>query len=457
MAFSHGPMLFIDDFFIAESSNVIRKINSPPREFAKPLLTGPEDKTCQPYMTVLRDEKTGRFRIWYNASDAKNSNLGHMESDDGIHWLRPHQTLGNVPHVNFGATVIDEAENFFGATVVDEGRKFSDPGSRFKFAVHFQKPGENRGLMLAHSADGLKWMANAEHAIVTNDFNDILTLIRDGARSRYLIVHGFPSHSEDGYTGHTQNSSEGYRRCVGQIESKDFVHWSKPHRIFAPDKKDEGITEFYSVGGIVPRGEMLVGLLKVLRDDLPCDDGGKVDGIGYTVLVWTHDGEHWERDREPFFDRDHTKNSWDHAMAWMDFQTLVGDDVYIYYGGYARGHKVERNTERQIGMVRMKRDRYVAREADARGGILRTKIFQFDANGISLNLDASQGEARVQIEDANGKPMRHFHFADCAPMKVDSVNAPANWKHSLSSLKGKPVRLAIELKNARLFAVNFSR
>lgn len=37
-------------------------------------------------------------------------------------------------------------------------------------------------------------------------------------------------------------------------------------------------------------------------------------------------------------------------MTWADCQLVVGDEMFIYYGGYARGHKVERFTERQIGL-----------------------------------------------------------------------------------------------------------
>ena len=47
-------------------------------------------------------------------------------------------------------------------------------------------------------------------------------------------------------------------------------------------------------------------------------------------------------------------------MTWIGYALPVGDEVYLYYGGYARGHKVEPDTERQIGLAKMKRDRYVA-------------------------------------------------------------------------------------------------
>ena len=52
-------------------------------------------------------------------------------------------------------------------------------------------------------------------------------------------------------------------------------------------------------------------------------------GIGYTTLAWSHDGEHWVRDREPFFDRSSQRGAWDRAHAWIDEQVPVGDEVYL--------------------------------------------------------------------------------------------------------------------------------
>jgi hypothetical protein len=429
-----GTHLLLDDYLIAQVSNVTRRINCPQRFLKEPVVTAREDKNFQPYMTVLRDPTTQRFRMWYGIPiNAGQSHLSHIESEDGIHWIRPHRVLE------------DPGKIAFGASVLDEGPDFPDPARRYKYVWY------NGGMMIARSADGLTWTADPPLPVITG-INDILHLARDPARNRYIAIYGYPSQKEDGYKGKTQNSSEGYRRCVGQSTSTNCVNWTPPRRIFAPDNEDEGITEFYSIGGVITRGEMLVGLLKVLRDDLPCDPDGRVDGIGYTVLAWSHDGETWHRDRQPFFDRDHQRGAWDHAMAWMDYQLLVGDEMYFYYGGYARGHKVERFTERQIGLVRITRDRYVAREAQ-KAGLLRTRLLTIQGNGIRLNVDSSKGTARVRILDANGNPIPGFRFADCTPVTTDALSAPVQWKRQLAELQGRPLRLEVGLENSSLFAI----
>jgi hypothetical protein len=255
----------------------------------------------------------------------------------------------------------------------------------------------------------------------------------------------------DGYKGRTPNAQEGYRRCVGQSVSQDCLHWAPPRRIIKPDQNDEGITEFYSIGGVVARGDLLLGLLKVLRDDLPCEPGGPANGIGYTVLAWTRDGENWQRDREPFFDRNDQPGAWDRAMAWMDCQVLVGEDIYLYYGGYARGHKVERFIERQIGLARLKRDRYVAREASATLATLRTPLVILGAASMTVNAIVS-GEMKVRILDFTGKPVPGFDWADGAPLRGDSLAHPVRWRRDPASLRSQPVRLEFALREAHLYA-----
>jgi hypothetical protein len=209
-----------------------------------------------------------------------------------------------------------------------------------------------------------------------------------------------------------------------------------------PDQKDEGLTEYYSVGNVIARGGLLIGLLKVLRDDLPAEPDGKVQGIGYTVLAWTRDGEHWERDREPFMDRNPQPGTWDRAMTWGDCLLPVDDEVFIYYGGYARGHKVERFKERQLGFARMQRDRFVSRDAASEGGTLRTPPLLLDGSKLTLNANI-KGELRVRLLDGT-------NVAESAPLHGDSLAHEVQWNSS-PQFKGKPVQLEFVVNDARLY------
>ena len=62
-----GPHLLLDEFLIESSTNLIRKVNMPVRDrsIPNPIVTGKEDGCFQPYLTVIRDAQTSRFRLWY--------------------------------------------------------------------------------------------------------------------------------------------------------------------------------------------------------------------------------------------------------------------------------------------------------------------------------------------------------------------------------------------------------
>lgn len=451
-----GPHLFLDDFLLETSTNLRRVVNRPVRDPAlpNPIVTGEEDGCFQPYLSVLRDPITRRFRMWYGArTEARStmeSRLAYLESNDGIRWNRPHRLL-TTPVIQFGASVLDE------------GPSYPDRARRFKFgwyapptAIGASRPaGDPRGgLKVAASPDGLTWKQmfpeGSVDDIVLRHNHDINSIFRDTLRDRYVATVSIAT------TGKTWS---GTRRVTLQSVSKDLLHWETPWYVLTPDDRlDEGQTQFYAMDGFLIRGGLWIGMVKVLRDDLKANDPPDPPdayGIGYTTLAWSRDGEHWVRDRETFFDRDPRKGTWDHAHAWIDEQLPVGDQVYLYYGGYARGHKVNRFEERQIGLVRMQRDRYVAREAGAEGGGFTTPLVALDADAMTLNADARGGEIRVQVLDSQGKPIPGFTFADCKPIQSDALAVPVHWQGALARLKERPVRLEFSLKRARLFAFEF--
>lgn len=423
-----GPHLLLDDYLVASSDHIMRRVNSPQRNLSEPVVTGKEDGNFQPYMTVLRDPDTRRFRLWYAVPEnANQSHLAYMESEDGIHWNRPHRVLS------------DPAKITFGVSILDEGKSHKDPAKRYKYGWH-----DNGGLLIAASPDGLTWKPLVPGIVLRHD-HDINNIYYDPIRHRYAANVSFY------ITGDTW---QGRRRVTKQSTSEDLIHWTDPWLIITPDAEDPGETQFYCMGAVVARGDLLVGMVRVLRDDLPAVAGGPVAGLGYTTLAWSRDGKTWHRDRTPFLDRDPREGAWDHAMTWVDCQLPVGNEIFLYYGGYKRGHKTERFTERQIGLVRMKKDRYVAREAGETPGLLRTPLLTLDAQSMTLNVEAPKGEVWVQVLDEKGKPLPGFTFADCSPIRTDSTGAPVRWKQPLSRLKGKPVHLEFRLQQAALFAFN---
>jgi len=429
-----GPHLFIDDHLVGSSTNVVRTVNRPERQLKEPIVHGKKgkgDNCFQPYMSVLRDPKTGRFRIWYGVHvNETRSRLGYMESDDGINWIRPHRVLDDPGPIQFGVSILDE------------GPEFPDAANRFKYAYWW-----GNGMMVAGSPDGLTWKLLSPRSVLEHN-HDICNIYKDRVRNRYMGICS---------TYVTGPRWSGNRRVTVQSVSDDLIHWAKPWRVLTPDDTlEQGETQFYAMCGFLQRGDLLIGMVKVLHDDFAADPGGPKAGVGWTSLAWSRDGEHWVRDREVFFDRHPASGEWDHAMAWIDWQLPVGDEVYLYYGGYARGHKINRFEERQIGLVKILQDRYVARESGESAGTLRTPTVLLDGSRLTVNAKVD-GEMKVRILDAAGKPLPGFDESDGDPIRGDSLRHAVQWKGDLASVRGKAVRLEFSLRNARLFGFELVR
>jgi hypothetical protein len=419
-----GPQLFVDDYLLAAQAGVSRVVNHP-EKLPAPIVTGREDSCFQPYVTVLRDPSSGRYRIWYGVPEGPaRTHLAYMESEDGVHFTRPHRVLRDPAPIQFGTSILDE------------GPDYPDPAKRYKYGWWY-----GGGLQVAASADGLDWTPLAPGVVLHHD-HDINCIFRDPIRGRYMAM-------VSSYT--TGPTWKGQRRIPMESTSDDLVHWREPWPVITPvDGEDPGETQYYCMGGLVARGGLLVGMLRVLRDDLPADAGGPVAGIGYTVLAWSRDGENWQRDREAFLDRNPASGTWDHAMAWADCQLIVGDETRLYYGGYARGHKIERFTERQLGLARMPRDRYVARRAGARRGRLVTVLFMVSGTAIKVNTNA-RGYLRARLLDQAGRPYPGFDFGDCAEVRGDAVAHRLEWRAKLGDLRGRAACLEFALREADLY------
>ena len=423
-----GPHLFVDDYLVESSRNVTRVVQQPSRDpgIPSPLITGPEDRCFQPFFTVLRDKQSGRFRIWYGAHTEDKrvsaSHIGYLESEDGVDWKRPTRILN------------DPAPIQFGSEVMDEGPDFPKPEQRYKYGWW-----HGGGLHVAISADGFQFKPLVPDVVLAHD-HDIDNLWRDPLRNRYVATVS---------SSREIPHCKGPRRTTLQAVSEDLIHWSPAWiALAADDRSDKDFAQFYAMSGFLVRGDLIIGMVKVLHDDWKAE--GAPDGafgVGYTALAWTRDGEYWIRDREIFFGADPKPGSWDHAHAWIDEQLPVGNQVYLYYAGYKWGHKHNRFEERQIGLVKMQRDRYVARTSGVESGKLLTPPVVLHGAALTVNANIA-GELRVRLLAESGQVLPGF---DWVSLHGDRMDHPVGFQRSLPTLAAGVVRLEFQIQSASLF------
>ena len=304
-------------------------------------------------------------------------------------------------------------------------------------------------MWVSFSADGLQFKEYDGNPVIPyrerggkNIINDIIDGCWDPLRKQYLVGCKIEA---DGYPGKPHHLQKGFRRVVGQTISEDFINWRKPCFIVLPDPNN-GMEEFYGMQPMV-RGNLYIGFLRVLRDDLPADFAGPVMGIGWTELITSRDGEHWTRYQEPFIDRKMKSGTWDHAMAWVGDCVTVGGQEYIYYGGHSAGHKIG---ERQIGLARLRKNGFVSRDAGSDGGFLRTPLVILEAGFLTVNAKI-EGEMLLRVLDEKGKPIPGFDWSDGAPIRGDSVAHRVSFKGHLADLAAQVVRLEFSLRDAQLY------
>lgn len=450
-----GPHLFVDEFLIAQSSGVTRATQHPKRHLDGPVV-GWEQHTTQPYVSVLRDPQSGTFRMWYNAYSGSETAIAYAESDDGQKWKTP--KLGLVGSDNRLIVIGRSPEHgSYGVSVLDDRGRDPDPRRRYKL-LWWSGTSEPAGVSAAWSADGLVWTQYdgnpvvpyypGDHPKAAVGVGDIVDLFYDPIRNRYASLLKLHANQSDGWT----RSGRAFRRLVGQSISNDFFKWNEPWRVITPQPEDEGKLEFYGAGGTIARGQLLITFVRMLHDDYSPEPGGELTGIGYTTLATSRDGVSWQRQEDVFFDRNPVPGTWDRAMTWVSSALPVGDELFLYYGGYKRGHKVEPERERQIGLVKMPMDRFVALQSMGRkhGTIQTILLHDLDIQRLVLNADAANGTIRVQVREAGGRVAPGLSFDDCVPITGNGLTLPVRWKTGIERLQGE-VRLEFEITNSKLF------
>ena len=481
--------LLIDDFLIQrmEGELALRLHHPRPRELAIVHDEAWEGTGCG-YHSVFRDGDVYRmyYKAWHlRVSEGKLDGGAHplyccyAESDDGIHWRKPH-----LQQHAFGgqrANNIVMASGVVGDLHVDPGHpavfKDANPDApaeaRYKAILRSSKP---NGLLVFQSPDGLHW----------SPFHDAPILRLQGAFDSQNLAFWDPRIGKyraywrvftAGTITDDQWKPAGYR-AIRTAVSDNLVDWKQATNLTYVDSPEVQLyTNAVQVYHRAPH--VLIGFPTRYIDRGPSATMQQLPDVknrklrasanpryGYALtdglFMTSRDGVHFKRWNEsllrPGPERPGTWHYGAHYLAWGVVETaseLPGAPAELslyatenYWHG--KGSALRRYTLRLDG--------FVSASATARGGELLTKTMTFDGSRLDLNFASSAaGTLRVEIQNAAGEPLPGYALKDCIPQFGDSVARSVRWKEhaDVQELVGQPVRLRFVLQDADLYSFQF--
>ena len=88
-----------------------------------------------------------------------------------------------------------------------------------------------------------------------------------------------------------------------------------------------------------------------------------------------------------------------------------------------------------------------------------TPPIEFAGNRLQLNIDCgAMGEAWVELQDETGKPLPGYTLEDAVSVDRNSVAQEVWWRSGpdVGSLAGRPVRMRVRMRSAKLYAFQFA-
>ena len=435
LKFGSQKQLFID-----EAVGVRRNLNQPAKYVGNPVMIPlyPWEGRLELFGTVRRNPD-GSFRMWYQGMggmgvarmgldlagthledlkfDLKNLqySICYATSHDGVHWVR--SNLGLVEHNGTTDNNIVISNAAF-ANVIEDTRD-PDPNRRYK-SLFFEdqdwealgSPHIDQGVSVAFSPDGLRWTKHPDNPVITRSSDSHTLLGWDDLHGCY-VAYARPTMREGNIT-----------RRIGRCVSDDFVNWTDPEDVLAPDEHDPPAMEFYGMPVFRYEGHYL-GLPYVFhaRPEEPIQRNfGTID----VQLASSRDGIEWARagDRNPFIPNG-PPGSIDAGEIFVARGPVAVDDELWFY--YSPGDET---------------------------GALVTKTFRCAGGPLTINAAARGGFVGVAVLDEDGIQYRGYSRHECALFDGDSIRHRVTWrdKRSLDELQGRNIRLKFYLRNAKLFA-----
>ena len=436
--------LFVDDYWIDRIDGARRRLHRPTARETAIAIDRPWERGGVSYLNTFPDE--GVYRGWYRcdpvgfrgSDDA--SFTAYAESDDGIHWRKPHQGVlefegskdNNLVWMGPGINL---------APFRDDNPNARDD-ERYKAFVRV-----SRELFAIASPDGIRWRKMREEPVLTDWPFDTLNIpFWDTWRGEYVA-----------YTRGVAGTGPflGGVRWIRRTTSDNFLDWTELVDI---DTGDAPMEQFYTNSCVQYErapGIYLMFPSRFVYERKPTPDWPGGYGVDDAVFMSSRDGLHFDRSfLEAFVRPGLDRENWHERSIYIERGILdTGPGEISLYG---MEHK-DLPTMR-IRRYALRTDGFVSVNAGYSGGEFTTHPLVFAGSDLEINYSTSAvGSVRVEVQDAKGRPQPGLSLDDSAEIFGDEIEGTALWNGnaSLAILSGKPIRLRFALQDANLYAFKF--
>ena len=451
--------LFVDDYMVEETRNLQRTFHQPVKYVGNPIirpLAPWEGHAVNVYGTVMYDQ--GMYRMWYQAYGGTPFTACYATSKDGIFWDKPSLGLIEFAGSKDNNLFLMDVSPF---NVIKDGRG-GDPSQLYK-ALFYEH--HNPSVSVAFSPDGVHWTKYEGNPVLKGTSDVHMLLGWDDKYNQYV------TYMRPGSWG------ERHVRVIGRSVSDDFIHWSEPEVVMAPDKEDPPGLEFYGMPVFKYQG-VYFGLPSAYHTYPEEPAYWRKAGLTDVQLAISRDGIHWQRagERKSFIPRGGPGTIDQGAVSTAKEPVQVGDELWFYYGGYIVDHGITEDLQGRraysfeaqrgvlaqrggfICLAKLRLDGFIAMDAGEEEGTLLTKPFRCEGEELVINAAARGGYVAVAVLDETGQHIGDyftgFKKIDCALFDGDSVRHKVTWRDntSLASLKGQVIRLKFYLRSAQLYS-----
>lgn len=491
--------LFLDNELVHEVRNVRRVFHHPKKHSANPLIV--QDRPWENAVwfhvsnfSVVFDHQEGLFKCFYEDQQPHADSSQHWlydlhsrsrlllaVSEDGLRWEKPtgdrFRSNGDDTNIVFDG---GDGASVHSASVLCDPHD-PNPDRRYKMLYSSVRkssnlPKRNRspsphstGLHAAFSSDGRHWVPGNDNPILP--WAGDVTILTFDPQSKVYTITGradnphVSSHPDLDlfFLPFRPNAHPGQwvpKRHVYSLESSDFIHWSRPRLILAPDQTDNLDDEHY---GLVPwrMDDYRLGLLSVFHTVTSTVD---------MELVYSMDGASWRRftDRSPIIPLG-GPGAYDAYMADSTSPPItVGEEQWIYYGASRRHHDwwvappVGMEAEPTAGMTSLalatiRSDGWVSLSAREREGYVETRPLFSTGSKIQINARCNdRGYVACEVTDYWGNVWPGFERTNAISFTGDAIAHQLTWKDDpqVNMVPGN-VRIRFFLKDADLYSFQF--